>query len=211
MLYVLLLALICVCSAFKLPSSNFISRARHRSSVSPSLVPERMSFLDSSFLLLEKDPKYEPMKKFSMILANVTEHLKNPDEAMQIVSVNTPWLMSQNLPNLTNLMLETIPALRKDDMMCLAFDFMMECLFHITSATASVSNEIEKLLQDVIVASSISTEELDKVIKEKLDQLSGALFTQYLDDQISKAQEGSSEKEMLSVLKLRILEEHAKR
>lgn len=68
-------------------------------------------------------------------------------------------------------MLDTIPSLRKDRLMCLGYDFLMENLFSITETTLKLFADSEKLLNDVLMASAVSPDELNNVIQQKLDEV----------------------------------------
>lgn len=105
MIVVLIYSLICVCGAFRFP--QYTSLTRLQSKIKMEIV-DRASFLDSSFLLLPNDPVHDDLKKYSMILANVTDHLENPLSAKTIIDSNAMWLMQQDLPRYENIFLSFI-------------------------------------------------------------------------------------------------------
>ena len=73
---------------------------------------------------------------------------------------------------MTELLLETIPALRKDSIMCLAYDFILNSIASNNNIILKVIKRNEDLLASILEASKVSSAAVDKLIVENIQEVS---------------------------------------
>ena len=182
-------------------NDNFKLQAS-RSKGLPSLEPQ-------GFNPRRKTVSAGDVELFSEILTSTTEALQEDEaaKALTIVSANVDFLLKTNVPSLAQNLLNEIPSLRDDEAMQQGYSFIMDFLEAVVTETASLVKRNQELLRYILEAAKEGEDSLENAIKKRKNDMTSADFLVFLEAEIDNVGDQSAAGQLLSTIRLRLLEE----
>ena len=107
-------------------------------------------------------PVREDMEKLAIMLANITEYLDTqPEKAMTIASKDMAWLYQRDVPKLTQMLLNEVPAVRQDNAMMRAYMFLIDFLEAVGKETTAMLKQNQETFRKLLEAAKASEKALD--------------------------------------------------
>lgn len=156
-------------------------------------------------------PNFEDMKVLATILANITDTLDTqPELALSIASQKMGWLYARDVPQLTQMMLSEFPSLRQDDGMMRAYMFLLDFLEAVVKETSTIVRKNQKNLRLIMEAAKVNEEAVNTCVASLIDDVKSPEFMLYLDSEIDMQEKNSPMENLLTTIKLRVLDEIGK-
>ena len=154
------------------------------------------------------EPNYEDMKKIAFLLANISESIgTDPQLAFTSASAEIGWLLSRNIPKLTEMLLQEFPVIRNDELMQRSYLFLIDFVEAIVNETTSMLTKHRSTLRKIMEAAKVNELSVDKVIKDNKKEMLSPEFLVYLDSEIENQDMNSPNENFLITIKLRLLDE----
>ena len=145
---------------------------------------------------------------FSEILTSTTEALIENEtaKALTIVSANVEFLLKTNVPSLAQNLLNQTPLLR-DNNTQQGYTFIMDFLEAVVNETELLVKRNQELLRSILESAKSGEISLENLIKKRKNDVTSADFLVFLDAEIDNVGERSAAGQLLSTIRLRLLEE----